>query len=139
MLDRDILKNRQVMTAFQGGDRLSRRGVRARSEEHDQLLGQASARASTTAGNQEWREGCRRTSAWLAAPKCAKPHRHSLRLQLSRKMRRINKRLPFLATVGFVGTLIGLFGNGVGHHEHLHSASPLGARHQPRHGGIAEA
>ncbi len=61
------------------------------------------------AGNREWRDG-------------SGEHEHeglhevrdrverAMRLELSNEMRRINKRLPFLATVGSAGPFIGLFG-----------------------------
>jgi Biopolymer transport proteins len=61
------------------------------------------------AGNEEWRDGSGE-HAHEALHEVRERLEHSMRLQLSTEVRRINKRLPFLATVGSAAPFIGLFG-----------------------------
>jgi len=61
------------------------------------------------AGNQEWREGSGE-HAHEALHEVRDRVERAMRLELSNETRRINKRLPFLATVGSSAPFIGLFG-----------------------------
>ncbi|GAC1624023.1 MAG: hypothetical protein NVS9B10_09530 [Nevskia sp.] len=61
------------------------------------------------AGNQEWREGSGE-HAHEALHEVRDRIEHVMRLELSNEIRRLNKRLPFLATVGSAAPFIGLFG-----------------------------
>jgi biopolymer transport protein TolQ len=61
------------------------------------------------AGNQEWREGSGEHSH-EALHEVRDRVERAMRLELSNETRRINKRLPFLATVGSSAPFIGLFG-----------------------------
>lgn len=61
------------------------------------------------AGNQEWREGSGEHSH-EALHEVRDRIEHVMRLELSNEIRRLNKRLPFLATVGSAAPFIGLFG-----------------------------
>jgi len=61
------------------------------------------------AGNAEWREGAGEHQQ-ESLHEVRERIEHSMRLQVSVEMRRINKRLPFLATVGSSAPFIGLFG-----------------------------
>jgi len=61
------------------------------------------------AGNREWREGSGE-HAHEALHEVRDRIEHVMRLALSTEIRRLNKRLPFLATVGSAAPFIGLFG-----------------------------
>ncbi|WP_157572588.1 MotA/TolQ/ExbB proton channel family protein [Nevskia soli] len=61
------------------------------------------------AGNQEWREGSGEHEH-EALHEVRDRIERAMRLELSNETRRINKRLPFLATVGSSAPFIGLFG-----------------------------
>jgi biopolymer transport protein TolQ len=61
------------------------------------------------AGNKEWREGSG-DHAHEALHEVRDRIEHVMRLELSNEIRRLNKRLPFLATVGSAAPFIGLFG-----------------------------
>ncbi len=65
-----------------------------------------------SAGNAEWRDvpsqqGGRSTESLAAVRERIE---HAMRLELGNEMRRLQKRLPFLATVGSAAPFIGLFG-----------------------------
>lgn len=61
------------------------------------------------AGNREWREGSGEHEH-EALHEVRDRIEHVMRLELSNEIRRLNKRLPFLATVGSAAPFIGLFG-----------------------------
>jgi biopolymer transport protein TolQ len=61
------------------------------------------------AGNSEWREGSGE-HAHEALHEVRDRIEHAMRLELSNEIRRLNKGLPFLATVGSAAPFIGLFG-----------------------------
>jgi len=61
------------------------------------------------AGTQEWRDGPGEHKDEIAAEARERIER-AMRLEFSIEMRRLQKRLPFLATVGSSGPFIGLFG-----------------------------
>jgi len=61
------------------------------------------------AGNAEWREGSGE-HAHEALHEVRDRIEHAMRLELSNEIRRLNKGLPFLATVGSAAPFIGLFG-----------------------------
>jgi biopolymer transport protein TolQ len=61
------------------------------------------------AGTQEWRDGPGAHKDEIAAEARERIER-AMRLEFSIEMRRLQKRLPFLATVGSSGPFIGLFG-----------------------------
>jgi len=61
------------------------------------------------AGNIEWREGSGE-HAHEALHEVRDRIEHAMRLELSNEIRRLNKGLPFLATVGSAAPFIGLFG-----------------------------
>ncbi|MBL6749830.1 MAG: MotA/TolQ/ExbB proton channel family protein [Nevskia sp.] len=60
-------------------------------------------------GNREWREGAGE-HAHESLHEVRDRVERAMRLELSNETRRINKRLPFLATVGSSAPFIGLFG-----------------------------
>jgi biopolymer transport protein TolQ len=60
-------------------------------------------------GNREWREGAGE-HAQESLHEVRERVERAMRLELSNETRRINKRLPFLATVGSSAPFIGLFG-----------------------------
>jgi TolQ protein len=61
------------------------------------------------AGNKEWRSGSGE-HAHESLAEVRERIEHAMRIQLSVEMRRVNNRLPFLATVGSAAPFIGLFG-----------------------------
>jgi TolQ protein len=61
------------------------------------------------AGNAEWREGSGE-HAHEALHEVRERIEHAMRLEMSNEIRRLNKGLPFLATVGSAAPFVGLFG-----------------------------
>ena len=91
------------------------------------------------AGTQEWRDGPGAHKDEIAAEARERIER-AMRLEFSIEMRRLQKRLPFLATVGSSGPFIGLFGTVYGI---MNSFSSIAAAHDTSLAvvapGIAEA
>ncbi|WP_022974843.1 MotA/TolQ/ExbB proton channel family protein [Nevskia ramosa] len=65
--------------------------------------------AVVEAGNAEWREGSGEHSH-EALHEVRDRIEHAMRLEMSNEIRRLNKGLPFLATVGSAAPFVGLFG-----------------------------
>jgi biopolymer transport protein TolQ len=99
----DVKKARAAMDAFEAA---------VRGPSIEPLLGYADPHPLTRvveAGNAEWRD-----LPTQHDPETLKATRerieHAMRLELGNEVRRMQKRLPFLATVGSAAPFIGLFG-----------------------------
>ena len=99
----------QVMQAFKAADRLEKTLESGTLEDMINYSDKHPLADVIAAGNQEWREGAGEHQQ-ESLHEVRERIEHSMRLQLSVEMRRINKRLPFLATVGSSAPFIGLFG-----------------------------
>jgi len=99
----------QVMSAFRAADRLEKTLESGTLEDMINYSDKHPLADVIVAGNDEWREGAGEHQQ-ESLHEVRERIEHSMRLQLSVEMRRINKRLPFLATVGSAAPFIGLFG-----------------------------
>ena len=102
----DVKKAREAIKRFEnalGGDSL--KPLMSYGDEHPMTR-------VIAAGNAEWhdvpsQQGGRATESLAAVRERIE---HAMRLELGNEMRRLQKRLPFLATVGSAAPFIGLFG-----------------------------
>jgi biopolymer transport protein TolQ len=102
----DVKKAREAMKRFEdalAGDSL--KPLMSYTDEHPMTR-------VIAAGNAEWQDvpsqqGGRATESLAAVRERIE---HAMRLELGNEMRRLQKRLPFLATVGSAAPFIGLFG-----------------------------
>lgn len=99
----------QVMSAFGAAGRLEKTLESGTLEDMINYSDKHPVAEIISAGNAEWRSGSGEHEH-EALYEVRERIEHAMRLQLSVEMRRINKRLPFLATVGSSAPFIGLFG-----------------------------
>jgi biopolymer transport protein TolQ len=98
-----------MIRASKAADRLERTIENGTLEDMINYQDEHSVSDIIAEGNREWREGAGEHEA-ESLHEVRERLEHVMRLQLSNETRRINKRLPFLATVGSSAPFIGLFG-----------------------------
>ena len=99
----------QILGALRAVERLEATLERGKLED---VIGYSDAHPLTSviaAGNAEWHEGSG-DHEHESLHEVRERIEHAMRLQVSVELRRISKRLPFLATVGSSAPFIGLFG-----------------------------